>query len=157
VSAGTDADFIVKLIDVYPDDYSPSIPNREADAADAEDQEGRPWNAPPLDPAEMTVRAIASVAATELDRYNLICQDTPQTDSNLTRQLQLMFPPRSDQLASQGYQQLVRAEPFRGKYRDSFEHPIPFVPDEPSTISFSMPDICHCFRKGAQNASFEPF
>jgi hypothetical protein len=32
VSAGTDADFIVKLIDVYPDDYSPSIPNREADA-----------------------------------------------------------------------------------------------------------------------------
>jgi hypothetical protein len=93
VSAGTDADFIVKLIDVYPDDYSPSIPNREADAADAEDQEGRPWNAPPLDPAEMTVRAIASVAATELDRYNLICQDTPQTDSNLTRQLQLMFFP----------------------------------------------------------------
>ena len=94
MSAGTDADFIVKLIDVYPDDYSPSIPNREADAADADDQEGRPWNAPPLDPAEMTVRAaIDYVAATELDRLNLICQDTPQTDSNLTRQLQLMFFP----------------------------------------------------------------
>ena len=65
----------------------------DAADADAEDQAGRPWNAPPLDPAEMTVRAIASVAATELDRLNSICQDTPQTDSNLTRQLQLMFFP----------------------------------------------------------------
>jgi hypothetical protein len=30
-----------------------------------------------------------------------------------------------------GYQQLVRCEPFRGKYRNSFEHPKPFVPNEP--------------------------
>ena len=47
-----------------------------------------------------------------------------------------------------GYQQLVRAEPFRGKYRNSFEHPEPFVPDEASVVEFTLPDICHCFRKG---------
>jgi putative CocE/NonD family hydrolase len=47
-----------------------------------------------------------------------------------------------------GYQQLVRAEPFRGKYRNSFEHAEPFVPNEPSKIEFSLPDVCHCFRKG---------
>jgi putative CocE/NonD family hydrolase len=47
-----------------------------------------------------------------------------------------------------GYQQLVRAEPFRGKFRNSFEHPEPFVPNEPSELSFSLPDVCHCFRKG---------
>ena len=56
--------------------------------------------------------------------------------------------PTPKQLEMGGYQQLVRCEPFRGKYRNSFEHPEPFVPDEPAVVEFSLPDICHCFRKG---------
>jgi uncharacterized protein len=47
-----------------------------------------------------------------------------------------------------GYQQLVRGEPFRGKFRDSFERPVPFVPGEPATIAFDLPDVAHTFRKG---------
>jgi len=47
-----------------------------------------------------------------------------------------------------GYQQLVRGEPFRGKFRRSFEKPEPFEPGKPETIAFSMPDVCHTFRKG---------
>lgn len=47
-----------------------------------------------------------------------------------------------------GYEQLVRGEPFRGKFRHSFEHPEPFVPNEVDQIHFSMPDIYHCFEKG---------
>ena len=34
-----------------------------------------------------------------------------------------------------GYQQLIRGEPFRGKFRKSFEHPVPFEPGKPDRIS----------------------
>lgn len=47
-----------------------------------------------------------------------------------------------------GYQQLVRGEPFRGKFRHSFERPEPFTPGAMEEIRFSMPDVYHCFRKG---------
>ncbi|MEO6010457.1 MAG: CocE/NonD family hydrolase, partial [Vicinamibacteraceae bacterium] len=47
-----------------------------------------------------------------------------------------------------GYQQLVRGEPFRGKFRDSFEHPAPFVPGRPAAVAFDLPDAAHTFRRG---------
>jgi putative CocE/NonD family hydrolase len=47
-----------------------------------------------------------------------------------------------------GYQQLVRGEPFRGKFRKSFEKPVPFEPGKPDRITFAMPDIAHTFRAG---------
>jgi putative CocE/NonD family hydrolase len=46
-----------------------------------------------------------------------------------------------------GYEQLVRGEPFRGKFRNSFEHPEAFKPGEVQHIQFAMPDIYHCFQK----------
>ena len=80
-TTGTDADFVVKLIDVYPDDFPDPTPN--------------------------------------------------PTDVKMG-----------------GYQQLVRGEPFRGKYRNSFEKPEPFKPGEIAKIKFSMPDTLHTFRPG---------
>jgi uncharacterized protein len=47
-----------------------------------------------------------------------------------------------------GYEQLVRGEPFRGKFRNSFEHPEAFQPGEVSQIRFTTPDVYHCFLKG---------
>jgi len=47
-----------------------------------------------------------------------------------------------------GYQQLVRGEPFRGKFRKSFEKPVPFEPGKPDRIAFALPDIAHTFRAG---------
>jgi len=47
-----------------------------------------------------------------------------------------------------GYQQLVRGEPFRGKFRKSFEKPVPFEPGKPDHIAFDLPDIAHTFRAG---------
>jgi uncharacterized protein len=47
-----------------------------------------------------------------------------------------------------GYQQLVRGDVFRGKFRESFEKPVPFEPDEPACIKFSLSDISHVFRPG---------
>jgi putative CocE/NonD family hydrolase len=47
-----------------------------------------------------------------------------------------------------GYQQLVRGEPFRGKFRKSFEKPVPFEPGKPDRITFDLPDVAHTFRAG---------
>jgi len=80
-TAGTDSDFIVKLIDVYPN-------------------------------------------------------DTPDPDPNLRG------------VHFGGYQQLVRGEPFRGKFRESMSQPEPFIPGQPAKIEFSMPDVLHDFRAG---------
>jgi uncharacterized protein len=93
-TTGTDSDFDVKLIDVYPGDYpsNPTTPGTPAAPAPRED------------PAN-TIRM-------------------------------------------GGYQQLVRGEPFRGKYRHSFEKPEPFEPGRPDRIVFRMPDIAHTFRRG---------
>jgi len=47
-----------------------------------------------------------------------------------------------------GYQMLVRGDIFRGKYRNSFEHPEPFTPSEVSKVKFVLPDVNHTFQKG---------
>ena len=47
-----------------------------------------------------------------------------------------------------GYQQLIRGEPFRGKFRHSFEKPVPFEPGKPDRITFDLPDVAHTFRMG---------
>jgi len=47
-----------------------------------------------------------------------------------------------------GYQQLVRGDVFRGKFRNSFEKPEPFKPGEVTKIEFNIPDIFHTFRRG---------
>ena len=47
-----------------------------------------------------------------------------------------------------GYQQLVRAEVLRGKFRNSLAAPEPFAPGRPTALAFTLNDICHTFRPG---------
>jgi putative CocE/NonD family hydrolase len=47
-----------------------------------------------------------------------------------------------------GYQQLVRVEIMRGKFRNGFEKPTPFVPNEPTRVKLTLPDVLHTFRTG---------
>ncbi|MBC7535207.1 MAG: CocE/NonD family hydrolase [Ferruginibacter sp.] len=47
-----------------------------------------------------------------------------------------------------GYQMLVRGEIMRGKFRNSFEKPEPFVPNKPAQVKFELPDVAHTFKKG---------
>jgi hypothetical protein len=80
-TTGTDSDWVVKLIDVYPEDYPNPDPN----------------------PAGVRMG---------------------------------------------GYQQLIRGEDMRGKFRDSYSKPEPFVPGKMEKVEWAMPDINHCFRTG---------
>jgi hypothetical protein len=89
-SSGTDSDFVVKLIDVYPDD--------------APDAEG-----------------------------------TPSGNKRI-----LDAPP----LHMSDYQQLLRGEPFRAKFRKSWEKPEPLEPGKIADLNFTMPDLYHTFRRG---------
>lgn len=47
-----------------------------------------------------------------------------------------------------GYQQLVRSEVFRGRFRNSFEKPEPFVPGQPTDVNIPLQDVLHTFKKG---------
>ena len=89
-STGSDSDFDVKLIDVYPEDY----PNP--------DESGRP---------------------------NKRVIDTPP-------------------LFMGGYQQLLRGEPMRAKFRNSWEKTEALTPGKQTEVDFTMPDLFHTFRRG---------
>ena len=86
-TSGTDSDFVVKVIDVYPGSYPTPTP-------------------PPNQPLP------------------------------------------SNAVKMGGYQQLVRGEPFRAKFRNSFERPEPMIAGKPTKISYDLPDVYHTFRKG---------
>jgi putative CocE/NonD family hydrolase len=47
-----------------------------------------------------------------------------------------------------GYQQLVRGELMRGRFRHSYEKPEPFTPGKMDQVDYTMPDVCHDFRRG---------
>jgi putative CocE/NonD family hydrolase len=88
-SSGTDSDFVVKLIDVYPDD-------------------------------------LPDVASTDASRRPLAA-----------------IP-----VSMGGYEQLLRGEPMRAKFRNSWEKPEPLSPGKITELNFVMPDVNHTFRKG---------
>lgn len=47
-----------------------------------------------------------------------------------------------------GYQQLVRAETFRGRFRNDFSKPEPFKEGKRTQVNFPLQDVLHTFKKG---------
>ncbi len=47
-----------------------------------------------------------------------------------------------------GYEMLVRAEIMRGKFRNSFSNPQPFVPGKITEVKWELPDVAHTFLQG---------
>ncbi|HEV2801085.1 MAG TPA: CocE/NonD family hydrolase [Pyrinomonadaceae bacterium] len=77
------------------------------------------------------------------------------TDSDFVVKLIDVFPnetpdptPNPKQVRMGGYQMLVRGEPMRARFRNSWERPEPLVPNQPTKLEFVMPDTSHTFRKG---------
>ncbi len=46
------------------------------------------------------------------------------------------------------YQQMVRSEVMRGRFRNSFEKPEPFVANQPTPVNVRLQDVLHTFKKG---------
>jgi len=46
------------------------------------------------------------------------------------------------------YWMMVRSEVIRGRFRNSYENPEPFVPDEPTRVFFELQDLLHTFQRG---------
>jgi len=86
-TSGTDSDYVVKLIDVYPEQ-----------------------------PSERRSRSRKDV-------------EVPATDMA-------------------GFQQLVRGEPFRAKFRHSMEKPEAMPPNQVEEVAYVMQDVNHTFRRG---------
>jgi len=47
-----------------------------------------------------------------------------------------------------GYQQMVRSEAMRGKFRKGFDKPEPFEPGKITPVNFELQDVLHTFKKG---------
>lgn len=47
-----------------------------------------------------------------------------------------------------GYQQMVRSEVFRGRFRESYAIPKPFVSGEVTPVTVPLQDVFHTFKKG---------
>ncbi len=82
---------------------------------------------------------------------NLVVSTTG-TDADFVVKLIDVNPNRMETLAGEpnrGAQQtLVRGEPFRARFRESFEHPKAFVPGEPTKVKFAINDVMHTFQRG---------
>ncbi len=76
---------------------------------------------------------------------------TTGTDSDFVVKLIDVYPsdyPDPDNSRMGGYQQLVRGEPFRARFRKSMEKPEAMPPGEFVELAFDMPDVLHTFKKG---------
>src|SRR5579864_854304 len=80
---------------------------------------------------------------------------TTGTDSDWAVKLVDVYPdnfpdpdPNPTGVKMGGYQQLVRGELMRGRFRHSYEKPEPFTPGKMEKVEYAMPGVCHSFRRG---------
>lgn len=80
---------------------------------------------------------------------------TTGTDADIVVKVIDVYPddepnpePNPNQVEMGGYQRLVRAEIFRGKFRNSYENPEPFTPNKIETVNIKLNDAFHTFKKG---------
>ncbi|MEL6864914.1 MAG: CocE/NonD family hydrolase [Bacteroidota bacterium] len=80
---------------------------------------------------------------------------TTGTDADWVVKLIDVYPPNHEDYAHNPkeirmghYEQMVRSEVLRGRYRNSFEQPEPFQPGEITDIELPLQDVLHTFKKG---------
>lgn len=81
-----------------------------------------------------------STTTTDADFIVKLIDVLPDTEPNIANAA------KGFQMA--GYQRLVRAEVMRGKFRNSYEVPEPFVPETITEVKFDLNDVAHTFKKG---------
>ena len=53
-----------------------------------------------------------------------------------------------DHLKMSNYHLMVRSEVMRGKFRNSFSNPEPFVPNKQTDVTIKLQDVFHTIKKG---------
>jgi len=81
-----------------------------------------------------------STTGTDADFVVKLIDEYPGTLPALTEAEKKAYPG--------GRQMLVRGEPFRARFRDSYETPKPFTPGEPTRVAFRINDVMHTFKRG---------
>lgn len=90
---------------------------------------------------EMTARLFVSTSGTDADYVVKLIDVYPMGEPD--------SPYRPDTTVHYaGYQQLVRGEIMRGRYRDGFDRPAPFVPGRVTQVQFRLQDVLHTFKTG---------
>ena len=99
---------------------------------------------------EIHIDLNVSISTTDADFIVKVIDEFPEDfrydENTYVEDNQLMLRNRGTMMGS--YQMLVRGETMRGRYRNSYEHPEAFQPNEITKVSFEIPDIAHCFKKG---------
>ena len=72
---------------------------------------------------------------------------TSGTDSDFVVKLIDVFPNGAPEPMG-GYQMLVRGEPFRARFRNSFSKPEAMEPGKVTKVEFTLPDVNHSFMRG---------
>ncbi|MBD2704948.1 CocE/NonD family hydrolase [Spirosoma sp. BT702] len=90
---------------------------------------------------EITVRLNVSTTGTDADWVVKLIDVYPPDEPNHP----YLVSPKT-QLAK--YQQLVRGDVMRGRFRHSFEKPEPFTPNQVTDVTFPLQDVLHTFKKG---------
>jgi uncharacterized protein len=70
------------------------------------------------------------------------------TDADFVVKLIDVNPDSTDPAAQPNFQGLLRSEVIRGRFRESFETPQPFVPGQPTQVNLELLDVLHRFKKG---------
>lgn len=73
---------------------------------------------------------------------------TSGTDADWVAKVIDVFPYGGEESEMSGYEMMIRGEVMRGKFRNSFSKPEPFVPNQPTKIEFELQDVFHTFKKG---------
>ncbi|EDM35712.1 peptidase S15 [Pedobacter sp. BAL39] len=80
---------------------------------------------------------------------------TSGTDADYVVKLIDVYPEITEETSAEnkevimgGYQMLIRGEVMRGKFRNSFQTPEPFVPGKVTEVKYTLPDVGHTFKKG---------
>ncbi|MBS1497321.1 MAG: CocE/NonD family hydrolase [Bacteroidetes bacterium] len=89
---------------------------------------------------KITADLQVSLSGTDADFVVKLIDVLPETEPNFKN------APHGFQMA--GYQRLVRAEVMRGKFRNNYENPEPFVPGKITEVTFDLNDVSHTFLKG---------
>ena len=90
---------------------------------------------------EITAKLKVSTTGTDADWVVKLIDVYPPDEPN-----HLYMPNKNITLGN--YQQMVRSEAMRGRFRNSFEKPEPFKPGEITDVNFRLQDVLHTFKKG---------